>query len=445
MKKYFGTDGIRGIVGDDIMNQDMAYRLGQALVLFCKDNDLLKKIIIGHDTRGSADELLSGVIAGIEKMGGEAVNAGIISTPGLAHLAKVENIGLGLMITASHNDYRYNGFKIFNNKGEKIDDKNIAKFEELLDIVKSPPTEQKLYSHKASDSYSSKYEKFLFDIFKDDDFSDLRVVIDCANGATSQIAPNIFTRLTKNAHPIYISPDEKNINDNCGSQYPEILSEEVIKRKADIGLAFDGDGDRIIVVDETGQILTGDHILYIIGKMMKLKGELKNDCLVSSVMSNIGFIKALETEAIKHKVTDVGDRIICQVMKKVGANLGGEESGHIVLLDHHTSGDGVLSGLMMLRALKFFNTPLSILAQGFTPFPKILKNVEVNSKPEIDSLPELKKLIEKIEKELENEGRVLVRYSGTEPLCRVMVEGRDEEITARYVNQIAEKIEELGI
>lgn len=442
-KKYFGTDGIRGVVGNDVMNQDIAYRLGQAMVVFCEENKLKTKIIIGRDTRWSASELELAVIAGVEKAGGEISLAGVITTPGLALFARDDNAGLSLMITASHNDYKYNGFKVFNRLGEKVNNEEENRIEELIDEAVGFDGREFIETIKVDGTYRKRYEDFLLKIFKKDDFSDLNIVLDCANGASFEIAPNIFNKITKKTKTLFNSPDGKNINENCGSQFPEIMAENVIKEKADIGLAFDGDGDRIIVVDERGKILTGDHILFILGKMLKLQGELRNDIIVSTVMSNIAFVRALEKENIKHKQTNVGDSVVSRGMKEAGAVLGGEEAGHILLLNYHSSGDGILSALMMLRALKFFKKPLSELAKCFIPYPKILKNIEVKSKPPLETLPELIELIKKIEGELGDEGRVLVRYSGTEKICRVMVEGVDEAQVEKYVDEIIDRIDKL--
>lgn len=441
--KYFGTDGIRGVVGDDVMNQDTAYRLGQAMVAFASKNNLENKFIIGHDTRWSAQELESAVVAGIRKVGGEVLLAGLIPTPGLVLLSRIEDVGMGLMITASHNDYTFNGFKLVDNQGKKLSLEQETEFEILIDKVESFPKDLELISEEGDTKYRDKYSDFLLNIFREDDFSDLNVVLDCANGATVEVSPKVFTEKVKNCNSLFVFPDGKNINDNCGSQYPTVLAEEVRKKGADIGLAFDGDGDRIIVVDEQGEVLTGDHILYILVMMFKAQGELKNDIVVSTVMSNIGFVKRLNEEGIEHKQTDVGDSVVCRGMEEVGAVLGGEEAGHIILSSYHTSGDGVLSALMMLRALKHFGKPLSELAKGFKSYPKVLKNIVVKTKPEISSLPELVELIKIIEEELGEDGRVLVRYSGTEPKCRVMVEGLDEVQVEKYVDRIIKKIDDL--
>lgn len=444
MKKYFGTDGIRGMVGDEVMNQKFAYRLGQALIKFCRDNNLDTKIIIGHDTRWSALELQMGITRGIEKAGGEFILVGNIPTPGMVFLSKTENVGLGLQITASHNDYQYNGFKVITNLGAKLSLENESELEKIID--ESDDLEEELVVSTKEDfqeDYAQKYYDFLKNIFVDDDFKNLKVVLDCAQGATYKIAPKLFTELVWNVTNLFVFPDGKNINENCGSQFPEELAREVKKNGADVGLAFDGDGDRIIVVDELGNILTGDHIMFILARMFRLQGQLKNDIVVSTVMSNLGFVQALEREGIRHKQTDVGDSVVCRGMEEVGAILGGEEAGHIILLEFLPGGDGILAGLLMLRALKFFGKPLSELARGFESYPKILKNLEVKDKPELETLSELQELIKEIETEIGKKGRILVRYSGTEPKCRVMVEHQEEEKATGYVDTIVKKIDEL--
>lgn len=442
-KRYFATDGIRGLVGSEKINSDIAYRLGQALVLFCLENNLKTKIIIGHDTRWSVAELETALIAGIKKFNGEVARVGTIPSPGMSYLTRLENVSLGVMITASHNDHRYNGFKIFTADGEKFSDIDEARIEDLIDEAEGLNPENEIkHSEEINEAFREKYEKSLLDIFQADDFSDLNIVLDCANGAAYEVAPNVFLNITK-ANILHIFPNGKNINDDCGSLYPSKLSREVTEHKAHIGLAFDGDADRITVVDEKGNVLNGDHIMHILSRMMNEQGELKSGTVVSTVMSNLGFVRSLNSDGIKHHQTDVGDSIVYDAMKELGANLGGEEAGHIILRDHNTSGDGILCALMMLRALKHFKKPLSELAQGFTSYPKILNNIEVNSKPELENFPELLELIKNIETEMGSRGRVLVRYSGTEPKCRVMVEHEDEKTAIKYVDVISEKIKEL--
>lgn len=273
----------------------------------------------------------------------------------------------------------------------------------------------------------------------------MRIVIDCANGATYQVAPELFKKLGADVESIYIKPDGKNINENCGSQHPEALIEIVLKKEADIGLAFDGDGDRLIAIDENGSVLTGDQILAVCANMLKLKSKLNNNLVISTIMSNIGLKVSLKDLAIEHIMTNVGDRYVMEQMISSGSILGGEDSGHTIFLNHHTTGDGILSALKLIESMKFESKLLSELKKIMTVFPQALINVTVKSKPEISSLPVVQEAIRSVEKDLGKKGRVLVRYSGTQPICRVMVEGPTEEKTQRYCKQIADIVKnEIG-
>jgi phosphoglucosamine mutase len=442
--KYFGTDGIRGMVGDEVMNQKFAYRLGQALVEFCRTHNLEEKIIIGHDTRWSALELQAAIVLGIKDSGGEYLLVGNIPTPGMVFLSREEKVGLGVQITASHNDYRYNGFKVITGEGEKMSLEAEGELEALIDKANVLRKDLVVSSYEEVNTiYVKKYYDFLKNIFASDNFKDFKVVLDCAQGASYKIAPELFTELVGSVSSLFNYPNGKNINENCGSQYPEELAREVKRQGASIGLAFDGDGDRIIIVDELGNILTGDHILFILAKMLQLQGQLKNDIVVSTVMSNLGFVQALEKEGIRYSQSDVGDSVVCREMRRVDAILGGEEAGHIILLEFLPGGDGLLVGLLLLRALKFFGQPLSELAKSFESYPKVLKNIEVREKPELETLSELQDLIQKLETDMGDKGRILVRYSGTEPKCRVMVEHQEAKLAEKYVDKIVRKIDEI--
>ena len=444
--KLFGTDGIRDVVGGEKMNPDIAMKFGKAMVSFCRKRKILPDIVIARDTRESGPELEEAVVSGIIFAGGKAILAGIIPTPGLAYLAREKKAGAGIMISASHNPYQHNGLKPFKSDGTKFSDEEEAEIEKYILEKKSDgkAEEDHILGKKIilSDSNSKEeYINFLSEkFFSHFKVSDLKIVLDCANGATYEVAPAVFGKVVKDLFLLYTSPDGRNINDNCGSQYVENLKKEMVKRKADLGLAFDGDGDRVIAVDEKGNALTGDQIIYIIAKMLKEKGELKNDLVVATVMSNLGFVKDLEKMGIVHVATAVGDRQVFFEMKKRGAILGGEECGHIIFSDFHPTGDGMVGGMMLIAAMDYFGKPLSELAGEVTLFPKLLVNVEVGSKPELKTIPEIQDIIKEVENKLGGEGRVFVRYSGTENLCRVMVEGRDKKEIAKYAHQIADAI-----
>lgn len=448
MKKLFGTDGIRGLVNNEEINEELAFKLGKALVRYCQVKKIRPEIIIGRDTRISGPLLEAGVSRGITEAGGKIILAGIIPTSAIAYLVKNENIGLGLVISASHNPYEHNGFKIFKNDGTKLTGEEERKIEKLI-AEEAGGTEAKFYpifseiktdlGEALFNNYNKKYVEFLINILDGGDFRGFKIILDCANGATYKVAPYIFKKLGAEVTVISNYPDGKNINAACGSEYTENLQKAVLENKADIGLAFDGDGDRLIVINEKGERLTGDHLLYIYAKILKKQNKLKNNLVVSTVMSNLGFINGLRDLGINYVQTDVGDQQVHSALVEEGAILGGEESGHIIFLDRHTTGDGILSGLILLSAMKYFNKPLSELVKEIFLMPKILLNVKVKNKPDFSVMPEISMVIKETEKYLGEAGRVLVRYSGTEPLCRVMIEGKNE----KEIKSLAEKIAEV--
>jgi phosphoglucosamine mutase len=445
MKKLFGTDGIRGLAGSEEMDEQLAFKLGKALVRYCLANDIKPEIIIGRDTRASGLSLEKAVSQGITEMGGQIILVGVIPTPGIAHLVKEKKTGMGLVISASHNTYEFNGLKIFKNDGTKLTDVEENEIEKLIaeETVyasgESNPAPAEInidFDEALINDHSNKYAEFLLNILDSANFEGQRIILDCANGATYKVAPYIIKKTGAEVNVISNYPNGKNINADCGSEHTENLQKAVLENGADVGLAFDGDGDRLIAINEKGERLTGDHLLYVYAKMLQEKNELKNNMVVSTIMSNIGFINSLKKIGIKHLQTDVGDRKVCSVLAEEGAVLGGEEAGHLIFLDRHTTGDGILSGLMLLLAMKHFNKPLSELAREVFLMPKILINVKVKKKPELLTFPEISEVIKEAEKYLGEAGRVSVRYSGTEPLCRIMIEGEDE----KEIKNLAEKI-----
>jgi len=449
MKKLFGTDGIRGLVGSEQMNEILAFKLGKALTRYCLANRIKPEIIIGRDTRASGSSLESAVSRGITEAGGQIILAGIIPTPAIAYLAKKENASLGLVISASHNPYEHNGFKIFKNDGTKLTDAEEEVIEKLIaeengsrpaEFMPGEPEAETHFDKIPLNDYNNKYAEFLINNLAGGDFKGIKIVLDCANGAAFNVAPHIFKKLGAEVTVTSDSPDGKNINANCGSEHTENLQKAVLENKADIGLAFDGDGDRLIAITETGERLTGDHLLYICARMFKEENKLKNNIVASTVMSNLGFINALKNLGIKYFQTDVGDQQIHNVLMEEEGILGGEESGHVMFLDRHTTGDGILSGIMLLSAIKYFNQPLTGLADEISLMPKILINIKVESKPDFSSVPEIQKIILSTEEYLGKDGRVNVRYSGTEPLCRIMIEGTDEKEIRYLAGKIGEVI-----
>ncbi|MEJ2282478.1 MAG: phosphoglucosamine mutase [Desulfobacterales bacterium] len=444
MEKLFGTDGIRGKFDEYPMNKEMAGRVGRAVAEAFADKNGSSTIIIGRDTRQSGPTLESALIDGITAAGADARLIGVIPTPGIAFLTSSLKAAAGIVISASHNPFYDNGIKIFNGQGYKLSDEKQAVIEKLI-LDSDPADGFKTASNKGrvtdDDESVKSYISFLYNTLSPDtSLKDLKVVLDCANGATCGIAPDLFSKLGAQVEALAVEPDGKNINDGCGSEHPEYLVEEVLGTNADIGLAFDGDGDRLIAVDEKGGILSGDQILAICARDLKQKGRLKNNIVVSTVMSNMGLGAALGEMGIRHETSAVGDRYVMEKMIASGAVLGGEDSGHMIFGADHTSGDGIFTALKLIEALQSASTTLSDLKGVMTVYPQVLINVEVQSKPEIDSVPAIVEGIRAVEKELGDRGRVLVRYSGTQPLCRVMVEGPGETETRQYCDYLSDII-----
>ncbi len=449
MGELFGTDGIRGIANEHPMTVEMAVNIGRAAAFLFRKSKKKSSIIIGKDTRISGDMIEHALVSGICSMGTDAYLAGIIPTPGVAFITSSTDSTAGVVISASHNPFYDNGIKIFKEDGQKLSDEIESEIEHLVqngDIhtlcksVRKPGTVYKI------DDAVKRYSDFLVSTLpKSCSLQGVKIVIDCSNGATYKIAPEIFKKLGADVETLFDSPDGENINENCGSQHPEALKKRVVETGADIGLAFDGDGDRLIAVNEKGDILTGDQILAICAKDMKLRGALKNNTVVSTIMSNMGLGTALKEMNIDHVKTKVGDRHVLEKMLSAGAVLGGEESGHMIFLDYHTTGDGILAGLRLVEAMSSQLKPLSELAEIIHLFPQVLINVEVTKKPDIREVPVIVNKIESVESCMGEKGRVLVRYSGTQPLCRIMVEGPDIDEIRKHCQQIADIVnQELG-
>lgn len=446
MGSLFGTDGIRGIANEYPITADMALRLGKAAAsVFGKNGNNNVAVVVGKDPRISGDMLAFAFISGLCAMGAEACFVGILPTPAVAFLTTATASSGGVMVSASHNPFYDNGIKFFNRDGFKLNSDDESEIEHLLN-QKSVETHRKgEFQDVGHVQPLLEAEKLYLDFLKRSipkDFSlkGMKIVIDCSNGATYRVAPGLFTELGAIVKSLFVDPDGKNINDHCGSQFPEKLQSEVVKSGADIGLAFDGDGDRLIAVDEKGQTLTGDQILVICGKYLKQQGLLKNNRVVSTVMSNLGLKIALKKMDIEHIVTDVGDRHVMEKMVEKKAILGGEDSGHTIFLSHHTTGDGMLTALKLIEAMRHESQPLSHLSGLMEIFPQTLVNVRVKRKTDLQNCPEVVKAIGSIERKLGEKGRVLVRYSGTRPLCRVMVEGPTHEQTQTYAQHIADII-----
>ena len=441
MGKLFGTDGIRGVANQYPITCELALKIGQAVGLFSKQNGF-NTIIIGKDTRISGDMLESALAAGVASTGIDVKIAGVIPTPGVAYLCSADkNIGAGIVVSASHNPYQDNGIKIFKNDGEKLSNKEENQVEDYILNSKHSPQSSIGTIRRVYDS-TKQYSKFLLDSFSYNQLNKkLKIIIDCSNGAASKAAHMVFNDKLFDVQFIHDSPDGKNINLNCGSQHIQDLQDLVLKNQADIGLAFDGDADRLIVVDELGHKITGDGILAVCAKHAKDAEKLNRNIVVSTIMSNIGLTKTLDTMAIEHIKSDVGDQKVLEAMKESGAVIGGEDSGHMIFLDSHTTGDGMLSALKLLEVLIETDQSLSELSSIMTVFPQILMNVEVNkSRPDFTKIKSIADTIKLIEQKLGNKGRVLIRYSGTQPLIRVMVEGPDQTTVEKYCSMICESI-----
>lgn len=444
MPKLFGTDGIRGEANQYPMDGSFVFSVGQALAYVLRKRNPAPRVVIGRDTRISGLMLESALAAGLMAMGAAPLLVGILPTPGIAFMTKNTHADAGIVISASHNPFQDNGIKVFSGQGFKLSESDEEAVESLLlekDLKGECPSAGNLGRPVTLGEAESQYADFLKSTFPPDlSMRGMNLVLDTANGATHKIAPDLFSAMGAKVYVIHNRPDGININDHCGSQHTQDLQKEVLTKGAGLGLAFDGDGDRVIAVDEKGMRLTGDQILLICAKVMKEMGSLKNNLLVTTVMSNLGLRMACNKYGFRHHASKVGDRYVLDDMRRLGAVLGGEDSGHMLFLDHHTTGDGILAALQLIGVLARTGKPLSELAGWMDLYPQELINVRVKSKPEISTVPEIAEVIGRAEKELGEQGRVLVRYSGTENLCRVMVEGPTKEITLKHCSNIAERV-----
>ncbi len=447
MGKYFGTDGVRGVANSEL-TPELAFKLGRAGgYVLTKDAKDKPKVLIGRDTRISGEMLEGALVAGLLSIGAEVMRLGVISTPGVAYLSRVMNADAGVMISASHNPVQDNGIKFFGPDGFKLTDEQEAEIEALLDAEDTLPRPIGAGIGSVSDYFEGgqKYISYLKQTVEED-FLNIHVALDCAHGATSSLATHLFADLEADISTMGSSPDGLNINDGVGSTHPEKLAAFVLERGADVGLAFDGDGDRLIAIDENGQIVDGDQIMFIIGKYLSTKGRLNKNTIVSTVMSNMGFYKALEENGMTSVKTAVGDRYVVEEMRANDYNLGGEQSGHIVFLDFNTTGDGLLTGIQLVNIMKATGKRLSELAGEMTIFPQKLVNVRVTDKHAVTQNEKVAEVISMVEAEMAGNGRVLVRPSGTEPLVRVMVEAATVEACEAFVDRIAEVVKaEMGL
>lgn len=446
MGKYFGTDGVRGVANIEL-TPELAYKIGRAgAYVLNKENHHKPTIIVGMDTRISGDMLEASLISGMCSVGAKVISLGIIPTPAVAYLVRKYNADAGVMISASHNPFQDNGIKFFNNKGFKLSDNIEEEIEDYIDnkydeipYVEGSELGYKQTKEEAIEDYVA-FLKSTIDV----NFEGLDVTIDCANGATYQVAPILFEELKANANVIFREPNGININDNCGSTHLENLCKQVLANKSSIGIAFDGDGDRCLVVDEDGAIVDGDEIMAICGNYLKEEGKLKDSTIVATIMSNLGLFIMGENNNINILKTKVGDRYVLEEMLLKNLNFGGEQSGHIIYLDYNTTGDGILTAIKLLEVMKKTGKKLSQLKQVIKVLPQALVNAKVNNKNKYNYLEneDIKKAIDDLEKMFEGNGRVLIRPSGTEPLVRVMIEGDNQEVLETEAKKLANLIEE---
>ena len=449
MGKYFGTDGVRGEANVEL-TPELAFKLGRfGGYVLSQHEEETPLVFVGRDTRISGEMLEHALIAGLLSVGIRVYKLGVIATPGVAYLVRTEKASAGVMISASHNPALDNGIKFFGGDGFKLDDDRELEIEALLDAAEDTlprPSAQGLGTVMEYPEGLRKYQEFL--VSTGGQLEGMHVVLDTANGAASTSARQIFADLGAQLTVIGENPDGLNINDGVGSTHPEHLQEKVKEVGAAIGLAFDGDSDRLIAVDENGEIVDGDKIMYIIGSYLSSKGLLEKNTIVTTVMSNLGFHKALDAKGIQKEITAVGDRYVVEEMRKSGYNLGGEQSGHVVIMDYNTTGDGQLTGVQLTKIMQETGKKLSELAAEVTIYPQKLVNIRVENsmKDKAMEVPAIREIIEKMEAEMAGNGRILVRPSGTEPLLRVMAEAPTHEEVDYYVDTIAAVVQaEIGL
>jgi len=445
LRRLFGTDGIRGVAGVYPLDKKTVYAVGRALGHHLPAGP--KRIVLGQDTRESSDWIAQTLSAGLHVSGTETESAGVITTPGVAYLAHTKKFSAGVVISASHNPWEDNGIKVFGPDGYKLADETELEIEkEIFSVLASFPdgeTHTRTASLTPSTQLHDAYVQWLARPIAGSER--LKVIVDCANGAASALAPELFGLCGVNAEFIHHSPNGRNINENCGALHPEIVAREVAARKADLGICFDGDADRALFADHRGMVVNGDAVMLLLARQLKQRGELANDTVVATTMSNMGLEIALKELGIRMLRAPVGDKYVLDEMKKSGAVIGGEQSGHIILSREATTGDGLLTALHVLAVVAGSGQSLAELVDGLKVFPQIIKNVRVREKEPLSLIPAIWTSIEAAERDLEGSGRVVVRYSGTEALARVMIEAESKEKMERHANAIAQAIQtELG-
>jgi phosphoglucosamine mutase len=441
-RKFFGTDGIRGTTNLEPMTAQTALCVGMAAGAHFLRGDHRHRVVIGKDTRLSGYMMESAMVAGFTSVGMDVVLLGPMPTPAVAMLTRSLRADLGVMISASHNPFADNGIKLFGPDGYKLSDADEQAIEKRLEQRPKLAKSEMIGRARRIDDAGGRYIQFAKDTFPENLRLDgLKVVVDCANGAAYRVAPEALWELGAEVIPLGFKPDGHNINHECGSTHPELLQKVVVESGADIGLALDGDADRLIVADEEGRLVDGDQLMALIALGLHARGALRGDAVVATVMSNLGLERKLGEAGLKLLRTKVGDRYVLEEMRKTGCNVGGEQSGHIILTDHATTGDGLVAGLQVLAALVDARKPASELLRQFEPLPQLLKNVRFNGGAEPLETDSVRKRIAAAERELEGSGRLVIRKSGTEPLIRVMAEGDDAMLVERVVDDICEAVQ----
>ena len=449
MGKYFGTDGYRGEANVNL-TADSAFRVGKFLGWYYgqqKKNGEHCRIVIGKDTRRSSYMFEYAIAAGITATGADAYLLHVTTTPSVAYVARSEDFDCGVMISASHNPYYDNGIKVINGNGEKLGDDVIKKIEDYLDgVTPEVPLATRADIGRTIDFAAgrNRYIGYLISLATRS-FKGKKVALDCSNGSASSVAKSVFDALGADTHVINNEPNGTNINDKCGSTHIESLQKFVVEQGCDVGFAYDGDADRCLAVDEDGRVVNGDQIMYVCGCYMKEQGQLQDNTIVTTVMSNFGLYKALDEVGIRYEKTKVGDRFVYENMSQNGFSLGGEQSGHIIFLRHATTGDGILTSIKVMETMLSKKQSLKQLAAPFVVFPQVLKNVRVLDKESAQNNPAVQKAVQEVTEALGNDGRILLRASGTEPLVRVMVEADTEEKCERYVDQVIAVMSSEGL
>jgi len=446
LRKLFGTDGIRGVAGEYPLDQQTVYAIGRALGHHLPAGP--RRVVIGQDTRESSAWIADTLASGLKDTGVETCSAGVITTPGIAYLTHTLNFSAGVVISASHNPWQDNGIKVFGSDGYKLSDEIELEIEQeifsQLNAGGALPQTSVAHSLPGDAELRRAYSEWMTRSIAG--AKDLRAVVDCANGAASALAPEIFLLRGISAEFIYNSPDGRNINQNCGALHPEVVAQEAPKREASLGICFDGDADRALFADHRGNVVNGDAVMLLLARELKRAGRLRNDLVVATTMSNMGLEIALREAGIRMLRAPVGDKYVLEEMKKSGAVLGGEQSGHIILSEIATTGDGLLTALKVVEIIARSGKSLAALVADLKVFPQVIKNVRVREKTPLDQVQAVKAAIDSAQRDLNGTGRVVVRYSGTEALARVMIEAQSEAMMEKYANAIAEAIQqELGL